>query len=542
MAKKFFHSRIGSFVFFALAVCAFFFLRSATFAHGWMAEIYGASFVSIMLWIIPAIAAVLLIYMLLPERLRDNKALRIVHVVFCVLGGVVFGYTAQILFSISWPVMGFTYVRGWDNLAPSMVYLLAILVLPFAWLVVPVLKRRSRTAIAVLASVILVVMLVAPYIADHAQTLGMETLPLVLDIGDDKYSVVFVTTRRAAAHVQIDVDDGETTYFASAEDGRLRTGTVHSVIIPREQLNNHTYRIILREVLLSVDSGVEYGEVYTSRDFNFRGEFIDNPNILLGADLHNQGDNMILAAENFDAEPDLFIMLGDMSAMLNTPQRLNRYIIGFGGDVTGGEIPAIFVRGNHEMYGEYTHLIRPGLGMPSFYFQTRRGNILFTVVDSVDWHGEAPDFRPHVRDSANGWTNDLFRQEQIDWLASLEPGDETLHFLLVHRPNFGHDDLFAQMVRLGTHMQLSGETHRLALELPGAEGNRFEVPFPLLVAGGPSQGYGGPMICSMLHVRGMNAHVIAYCNDNVRHMDETIELSLAQPPIEENLYQYDVEE
>jgi len=211
MANNFFHSRVGSFVFYALAVAAFFFFRSATFAHGWMAEVYFPGFVSMMLWIIPAVAALLLVYMLLPKSWREHIVTRIVHAVFCVLAGIFFGYTAQILFSIGWPVQAFTYQRGWSELAPNFVYLLALFVLPFAWLVMPALKRRSRTVIAVLASVVMVTVLVAPHMTHRASPLELQAYPLVLDIGDDNYSVVFATTRRAVAYVQFEVDGEEIT-------------------------------------------------------------------------------------------------------------------------------------------------------------------------------------------------------------------------------------------------------------------------------------------------------------------------------------------
>ena len=524
MKNKLFHSRVGSFVFFALAVCAFFFLRSASFAHGWMAEVYFAAFVPMMQWVIACVAVLLVVYMLLPLAWRERKLVRIVHLVFCVLAGVLFGYSAQILFSLGWPIQAFTYQRGWAEFAPNLVYVLAVLVLPFAWLVMPVLKRRSRTVIAVAASAVMVVVLLAPHIANRAQPLAMETLPLVLDIGDDNYSVVFVSTRRATAHLQFELY-GETVTLASAEDGRLRTGRIHNVIVPREQLNGNSYRIILREVLLSVDSGVEFGATYHSRDFQFRGEFVNEPNILVSTDLHNLGHLMIEAATHFEDEPDLFIMLGDMSSGVNNEQRLIRYIIGFGGEVTRGEIPAIFARGNHEMYGDYTEIIRPGLGMPSFYFQTRRGDILFTVLDGADAFDVPLDFTPHVRGTANSW-NDVFRQEQLDWLAMLEPGDETLHFALIHRPEFGNaeqrDAYFAHMQRLGVHMQFSGDTHRLALELPGQPELRFNAPFPLITAGGPTQGYGGNMICTVALVCGNTVRLIAYDNTGHQHMNETV--------------------
>jgi len=172
-----------------------------------------------------------------------------------------------------------------------------------------------------------------------------------------------------------------------------------------------------------------------------------------------------------------------------------------------------------------TELIRPGLGMPSFYFQTRRGNLLFTIADGADSDAERLDFTEHVRGTANS-ENNLFREEQLQWLAGLEPGDETLHFVAVHRPAFGNDDMrvrfFEQLARLGTDMQFSGDEHRLRLELPGIiEDNRYNAPHPLLIAGGPTQGYRGELMVPMAQVRADGTvRLLAFDSAGEQLMDE----------------------
>jgi hypothetical protein len=446
--------------------------------------------------------------------------------VLCVLIGALFGFVFVLHFGLDNGPNMHAFRNGFTHLLPNLPYLGLALGLPFAFLIFPALKKPAKVVFAVVVSVAIAVTVIVSYIPVLQAPFGFLTNPLVLDVGDDNYSVVFATNRRSVAYLRYTLE-GEEFTVASAEDGRLRTGRIHNVIVPREHLNSNAYYIVVREVLLSIDSGVEFGAVAQSDTFHFRGEFIDNPNILLGADLHNQGHNMITAAANMP-EPDLFIMLGDMSSGVNNEYRLIRYIIDFGAQVTQSVIPAIFARGNHEMYGDYTHIIGPGLGMPSFFFQTQRGNILFTVADGADSYQDRPEeFLPFVRGTANS-ENNAFREQQLNWLETLESGDELLHFVAIHRPAFGHAEhrerFYAQMHRLGAHMQFSGDIHRLFLEMPGQEGARFDAPYPILIAGGPTQGYTGLMICAMAQVNAVDGTVrlIAYNSANEQLMVEEL--------------------
>jgi len=522
-----FHTRAGAFVFYALAAGAFILWHSARWAYGWIADLYPAGFIPLIFWLIGICAAATLAFLLLPKKLKERRALRVAHTIICVLAGAMFGYVFVLQFGLDSGPSMHAFRNGWVNLVPNLGYLGLALGLPFAFVIFPKLKKPAKVICAAAISLTVAATVLVPYAPVLQAPFGMQTLPLVLDIGDDNYSVVFVTNRRSTAYVRYTFE-GEEFTVASAEDGRLRTGRIHSVIVPREHLNGNAYRIIAREVLLSIDSGVEFGTMIESDVFHFRGEFDDEVNILLGADIHNQGDKMIAAAANMPPA-DLFIMLGDMSSAVNSEDRLINYIIDFGAQVTRGEILAMFARGNHEMYGDYTHIIRPGLGMPSFYFQSRRGNLLFTIADGADWSGERLDFTEHVRGSANS-ENDLFREEQLAWLESLEPGDETLHFVAIHRPAFGNNEqrelFFGQLARFGVDMQLSADEHRLRLELPGEEG-RYDAPHPLLIAGGPTDGYGGLMICTMVQVRADGSvRLLAYDSAGEQRMDETIRLGI----------------
>ncbi|MCL2299814.1 MAG: metallophosphoesterase, partial [Firmicutes bacterium] len=247
-------------------------------------------------------------------------------------------------------------------------------------------------------------------------------------------------------------------------------------------------------------------------------------NILLATDWHDQPEKLLTASANFP-EPDLFLMLGDYASNYNSEDEFILNTIAAGADVTKSEIPAIYTRGNHETYGEMTELVFPGLGLDRFYYQTRRGDYLFTVCDSVDWAGERFDRSEYVRGTANS-ENDVYREEQLAWLESLQPGEEAFHFAAVHRPEFGGDDqrarFYGELERLGADMQFSGHEHALHLDAPGT--GEYLPPCPLFVAGGPKDGsYSGLYVCSMAQVSaGGGVRLLAWDSANEQLMDETV--------------------
>jgi len=94
--------------------------------------------------------------------------------------------------------------------------------------------------------------------------------------------------------------------------------------------------------------------------------------------------------------------------------------------------------------------------------------------------------------------------QQIDWLAQLEPPEEgQLHFAVVHIP-------------------LSGHWHGLASQFFPAnyEHARFQVPHSLFFAGGPTDGYTGDVRASMVQVRADGTvRLLGYISTGVQTQD-----------------------
>lgn len=523
-----FHTRTGSFVFFALAASAFALLNSATFSHRWIAQSYplGNAFVPTLLWAMAVCTVLLLAYLLLHERVKEQKTLRIVHTVLCVLTGVLFGFAFFIAFALD---HGFHYfARGWQHLQPYLFYLGLLWGIPFVFVIHPTLKKKAQVITAIVLSVVLLAVVTVPHIVQAKTSFDFSAHPLVLDIGDGYYSIVFATNRTSVGYLVI---DGEVIPNDFA--GRMHVGRVHNFQVAREALDGNSYHVRAREIPSLHSSYTEFGATIESPTFSFRGGDSDNLNIALASDWHGQ-PNLLVQALSHMPQPDLFVMLGDFASGYHSEDEFIQNIIWAGAEVTGSEVPAIFVRGNHEMSGMYAAQLFPGLGLRSFYHQVQMGNFLFTVIDSAD---DWPIDRINTAEFEQGTiasTTPEHLDRQLAWLEELEAPDEAvLHFSLVHIPNIDQEreetqqQFFAQLQRLGVDMQFSGHRHSQAANFfePHSGHNHFDIPLPLFFAGGPTAGYSGNIMASMAQVSADGTvHLLGYDSAGRQLQNKTITL------------------
>ena len=148
-------------------------------------------------------------------------------------------------------------------------------------------------------------------------------------------------------------------------------------------------------------------------------------------------------------------------------------------EITGGEIPVIYARGNHEIKGEYAEVFHKYVGArgEDFYYTVTLGEDVFAVVLDM---GE---------DHEDDWWEyygtaffDIYRAEQTKMLEEIlaEGSYENYRYRMVlcHIPvvyvdadgRFGswRQEWTALLNRLDPDISLSGHEHRLYQFLPGA--------------------------------------------------------------------------
>ncbi|MCL2106646.1 MAG: alpha-L-fucosidase [Oscillospiraceae bacterium] len=151
-----FHTRVGAYVFFALAAAAFVFLFSAKWAYGWIAELYplGGAFVPTLFCVICLCGAISLVFLLLAEKSK-RKPLRAVHTAACVLTGLLLAYTCFLLFGLDKGLDPESLKNGAESLLPKLPYLGAALALPLPFVLWKKTKRAALAALCLLLAICL---------------------------------------------------------------------------------------------------------------------------------------------------------------------------------------------------------------------------------------------------------------------------------------------------------------------------------------------------------------------------------------------------
>lgn len=164
--EKFFNSKGMSYVFFVFSLFAYAFLNSATFAYGWIAELYplGDKFVPTMLAVTVIIAVLHAAYILLisfnksESKIIKSRALRILHIVVEILALVFFIYTFALLFGLDKGFLSENFVSGLNYLAPNLSVTGILMVLPL-----PILfcEKPERLFKALISSIVVGAMIIA---------------------------------------------------------------------------------------------------------------------------------------------------------------------------------------------------------------------------------------------------------------------------------------------------------------------------------------------------------------------------------------------
>ena len=332
--------------------------------------------------------------------------------------------------------------------------------LPLILLAFPKLKARARTVIAAVILLIVGLLVVAP-LAGFWPTLRFETAPLVLDTGTGNYSVVWATNCDAQGYVTYNYNGDEYKVY-STDTGRKKTSDIHAVSIPREHLENNDYSVHSTRVIDDLAYGGKLGKTIDSEVYSFKGDRGSaDINIYTLSDWHNQLELLEKSTSYLD-KPDLVLMLGDFADFYVGRQQVIRNIIGGGAIATKSVVPAIFVRGNHEVRGQGGRNLKDLLGLESYYYQVERGSYMFNVIDSAEAHED--DYWEHL-----GFDDyKAYLEKELLWFQSLAP-NMLYNIVLAHDTDFSvFEDLEEayknQLASIDAKIVIGGHTHFLDLK------------------------------------------------------------------------------
>ena len=233
--------------------------------------------------------------------------------------------------------------------------------------------------------------------------------PVVYAVEDD-YQIVFSTNHSATAWVEI---DGEKYYDLFA--GSMKSeDNVHKIVVPQEKLDEagaysiHAKKMIYRGPFGGF-KGKKISKSYSFRPVNSKDGLV----YYTITDAHHARDgasDAALSVENLD----FLVILGDTVGMVeyeNNAQLTNL----IAHDVTKGEIPVVYARGNHEIKGEYAEDLHKYVGSKDgdFYYWFTLSDVFGITLDLGEDHDP-------------GWWEyygtdkfELYHKEQTEFLEEL---------------------------------------------------------------------------------------------------------------------------
>jgi len=205
--------------------------------------------------------------------------------------------------------------------------------------------------------------------------------------------------------------------------------------VPQTALNNaKEYVVTFKETIDRKAYFSVMGDTQTQK-FAFKPlEKTENINLYHIADVHYKYENAEKAAGYFGDDTDLFVVNGDIGEV----ETIDDYYktIDFVGKISKGEIPVLFVRGNHDTRGKLAELFTeyfPSNGAETyFYFEVGclAGFALDCGEDKVDDFYDEKYERPWVYGGVNKFH--AFRERELKWLKKQTLPEDKILFSVSH--------------------------------------------------------------------------------------------------------------
>lgn len=293
----------------------------------------------------------------------------------------------------------------------------------------------------------------------------------VVYVVEDTYQIVFSSNVKSVGWVEINGKE----YHELASGSKKSSSKVHKIVVPQEDLNNaksysiHTQKIVYRGPFGGI-WGKEISENYNFRPVNTS----DGIEYFALADVHMALEYSVMTASYTNME--FLVFAGDVISMMDTFADAN-FTNKVAHEITKGEIPVVYARGNHEVKGKMAEQFHKFVGAKdeNFYYSFKLDNIYGWVLDIGEDHDD--DYWEYY----NTANYDQYRQDQIDFLEkeieSKEYEKYDYRLVVCHIPivfvnsRKNHEYCKAEFTRLlnqlDVDMALSGHQHDLFVFEPG---------------------------------------------------------------------------
>lgn len=340
-------------------------------------------------------------------------------------------------------------------------------------------KKIIITIISVIGAILVIAL--ASFIGIKVVPQKIKTQPVVFDMGNENYCVIFSTSLKGSGYIKYTYE-GEEKIIWDTTSGTISThDTVHRIIVPKNELRNNTYTVGSQFVFYKLGYSALKGRFVEGESVSFKGqEKQDGIKLLTVTDIHGMMDEVKKALPYFTEEYDMLVMLGDIVSDFGNKSRFTDHVLADAAYISKGEIPVVYARGNHETRGEYASQLLQ-------YFPTSTDELYYTfdfgalsaiVLDpGEDKEDDHAEYSGLVDFSS-------YREKQLRWINSLNKEDFTGKYKIV----FSHDPTLSEhfgmdwetpLRELGFNLIAGGHHHRSSLT---------EGEISVFVAGGKNTG------------------------------------------------------
>ncbi len=234
---------------------------------------------------------------------------------------------------------------------------------------------------------------------------------------EDTYQIVFSTSARGTAWVEIDGVEYNDTYAGY----RTTEERIHKVTVPMEVLDNaEEYTVYARTMILRGPYSSFQGKTI-SKAYHWRGvDTTDGLQYYAISDVHNVTKTPTEAASYYGDKLDFLINCGDQVSWIDRQSDLEE-VFRMCGKITKGAVPVVYARGNHETKGVMADEFYRYVGSrgTDFYYTFRMKNIWGIVLDVGEDH--ADDFVEYY----GAARFDAYRDEQTAFLDEVIANADT---------------------------------------------------------------------------------------------------------------------
>ena len=327
-------------------------------------------YISIFLWVVLALAVMNLVW------LNDKKWPKIT---LTALLGVFTVASAVVVIMGAVDYLYFILPKFFLSLLVSACIVLFALLMLFT----PI--KNCKIGIAVKCGLIAIVILFSIF-HGYGVTLGSRFTyePVVYAVEDD-YQIVFSTNHSAVAWVEV----GGERYYDLFAGSMKSEDTVHKIVVPQDKLDSAKGYSIHAEKMIYRGPFGGFKDKEISKSYSFRPvNSSDGLVYYTITDAHHARKGVVDAALSVDGL-DFLVVLGDSVGMVEY-EKDAQFTNLFAHEITKGEIPVVYARGNHEIKGEYAEDLHKYVGSKneSFYYWFTLSDVFGITLDLGEDHDQ----------------------------------------------------------------------------------------------------------------------------------------------------------